>query len=115
MVSSKSDNDNNIRKRGDPDQIPKEDVSGEIEKVISEQGGVEGQRKEVNVESYSKTASMGQILKDLEFPTSKNKIIKFVQKQSPNDDDLLSRLGKIEDKEYQNVSDVTKAAGLVYL
>jgi hypothetical protein len=37
-----------------------------------------------------------------------------VQKQSL-DDDLLSRLEKIEDKEYQNVSDVTKAAGLVYI
>jgi len=108
-----SDNDNNIRKRGSPEQIPQEDVSGDVEKMISEQGGIEGQRKQVNVESYSKAASMGQILKDLEFPTNKDRIIKFVQKQSL-DDDLLSRLEKIEDKEYQNVSDVTKAAGLVY-
>jgi len=109
-----NDNDNNIPKRGNPEQIPAEDVSGDIEKVISEQGGIEGQRKEVNVESYSKTASIGQILKDLEFPTTKDKILKFVQKQSDNED-LISRLGKIEDKEYQNVSDVTKAAGLVYV
>lgn len=109
-----SDNDNNIRKRGNPEQIPQEDVSGDVEKMISEQGGIEGQRKQVNVESYSKAASMGQILKDLEFPTTKDRIIKFVQKQSL-DDDLLSRLEKIEDKEYQNVSDVTKAAGLVYI
>jgi len=108
-----SDNDNNIRKRGNPEQIPQEDVSGDVEKMISEQGGIEGQRKQVNVESYSKAASMGQILKDLESPTNKDRIIKFVQKQSL-DDDLLSRLEKIEDKEYQNVSDVTKAAGLVY-
>ena len=108
-----SDNDNNIRKRGNPEQIPQEDVSGDVEKMISEQGGIEGQRKQVNVESYSKAASMGQILKDLEFPTNRDRIIKFVQKQSL-DDDLLSRLEKIEDKEYQNVSDVTKATGLVY-
>ena len=106
--------DNN--KRGDPQQIPKEDVSGEVEKVISEQGGVEGQRKEVNVESYSKTASLGQILKDLDFPASKDKIVQFVQQQlkNANDSDLLSLLQRIEDKQYQNVSDVTKAAGLVY-
>ena len=109
-----SDNDNNIRKQGNPEQIPQEDVSGDVEKMISEQGGIEGQRKQVNVESYSKAASMGQILKDLEFPTNRDRIIKFVQKQSL-DDDLLSRLEKIEDKEYQNVSDVTKAAGLVYI
>jgi hypothetical protein len=43
MTSSSSDNNNN--KRGDPAQIPKEDVSGEVEKVISEHGGIERQRK----------------------------------------------------------------------
>jgi Protein of unknown function (DUF2795) len=107
-----STNSNNA-KRGDPEQIPKEDVSGEIEKVISEQGGVEGQRKEVNVESYSKTASLGQILKDLDFPANKDKIIQFVQQKNP-DASVLPSLRKIEDKQYQNVSDVTKAAGLVY-
>ena len=104
----------NSNKRGDPQQIPKEDVSGEVEKVISEQGGIEGQRKEVNVESYSKTASLGQILKDLDFPANKDKIIRFVQQQNPNEGDLMSVLQRIEDREYRNVSDVTKAAGLVY-
>ena len=109
-----STNSNNNNKRGDPQQIPKEDVSGEVEKVISEQGGTEGQRKEVNVESYSKTASLGQILKDLDFPTTKDKIVKFVQQQKNANGDLLSIVQRIEDKQYRNVSDVTKAAGLVY-
>src|SRR5204862_1304281 len=111
MASTNSNNSNN--KRGDPQQIPKEDVSGEVEKVISEQGGIEGQRKEVNVESYSKTASLGQILKDLDFPASRDKIVQFVHQKNPNSD-LLPSLQKIEDRQYQNVSDVTKAAGLVY-
>ena len=107
-------NNSNNGNRGDPQQIPKEDVQGEIEKIISEQGGVEGQRKEVNVESYSKTASLGQILKDLDFPTTKDKIVKFVQQQKNANGDLLSIVQRIEDKHYRNVSDVTKAAGLVY-
>ena len=107
-------NNSNDNKTGDPEQIPKEDVQGEIEKIISEQGGVEGQRKEVNVESYSKTASLGQILKDLDFPTTKDKIVKFVQLQKNANGDLLSIIQRIEDKQYRNVSDVTKAAGLVY-
>jgi hypothetical protein len=107
-------NNSNNSKRGDPQQIPKEDVPGEIEKIISEQGGLEGQRKEVNVESYSKTASLGQILKDLNFPTTKDKIVKFVQQQKNAKGDLLSILQRIEEKQYRNVSDVTKAAGLVY-
>ena len=112
-MASTNSSHNNGSKRGDPQQIPKEDVSGEVEKVISEQGGIEGQRKEVNVESYSKTASLGQILKDLDFPANKDKIVQFVQQKNP-DDDILSSLQKIEDRQYQNVSDVTKAAGLVY-
>src|SRR5438105_10689808 len=107
MTSSSSSSDNgNSSKRGDPAQIPKEDVSGEVEKVISEQGGTEGQRKEVNVESYSKTASLGQILKDLDFPANKDKIVQFVQQKNP-DDGILSSLQKIEDRQYQNVSDVS--------
>ena len=62
--------------------------------MISEEAGVEGQRKEVNVESYSKVASLGQILKSLEFRASKDKIIQFVQQRSSGDDndELLSKL-----------------------
>ena len=113
MISMITMNDLNEGEKRE--QIPSESgPEGRTGKIISEQNAIEGQRKEVNVESYSKAASMGQILKDLEFPTNKDRIIKFVQKQSL-DDDLLSRLEKIEDKEYQNVSDVTKAAGLVYI
>ena len=53
-------------KRENTDQIPKEDdTRGKTGQVISEQSGVEGQRKEVNVESYSKVAALGQILKFL--------------------------------------------------
>jgi hypothetical protein len=110
-----SNNDDTGRsKRGDPSQIPKgEDVPAEVQKVVSEEGGVEGQRKEVNVESYSKAAALGQILKDLDFPANKESIIQFVQSKSPNSD-ILSSLRLIEDKQYQNVSEVTKAAGIVY-
>jgi hypothetical protein len=56
---------------------------------------------------------LGQVLKDLDFPASKDKIIQFVHNKEPSSD-ILSSLRLIEDKQYQNVSDVTKAAGLVY-
>jgi hypothetical protein len=101
-------------KREHTDQIPTEDdTRGRTGKIISEQAGVEGQRKEVNVESYSKVASLGQILKDLEFPATKDRIVQFVQQKDANED-LLLKLRTIEDRRYQNVSDITKAAGLVY-
>ncbi|MFL6376431.1 MAG: DUF2795 domain-containing protein [Nitrososphaeraceae archaeon] len=54
------------------------------------------------------------MLKDLDFPASKDKIIQFVRKRSSDDIELLSKLEEIEDRQYQNVSDVTKAAGMVY-
>jgi hypothetical protein len=47
-------------KRQNNEQILEEDdTRGKTGQVISEQSGVEGQRKEVNVESYSKVAALG--------------------------------------------------------
>ena len=108
------------------EQIPKEDdPQGKTGKVISEQAGVQGQRKEVNVESYSKVANLGQILKDMNFPADKNKIIAFAKQQEQqtsaannknleNKEEVISALQNLEDREYKNVSDVTTALGLVY-
>jgi hypothetical protein len=86
-------------------------------KKLSEQAGIEGQRKEVNVEDYPKAVALGQLLKDIDFPANKQEIIKHVQQRSGSNGDsqnILSTLRNIEDKEYQNVAEVTKAAGVVY-
>ena len=93
------------------------DKNQEIEKNVSEQAGVEGQRKEVNVEDYPKAVSLGQILKDVDFPANKQKIIQHVQRKSGDNTDgkeILSTLQNIEDKQYKNVAEVTKAAGVVH-
>jgi hypothetical protein len=93
------------------------DKNQEFQKNVSEQGGVEGQRKEVNVEDYPKAAALGQILKDVDFPADKQKIIQHVQQRSGDNTEsqnVLSTLQKIEDKQYKNVAEVTKAAGVVY-
>ena len=100
-------------KRENPDQIPGEENIGETQKVISEQGGITGERKEVNVESYGKVAALGQILKDLDFPANKDKIIKFV-KANVTDKETLDKLEKIKDKEYKNVAEITHETDLVY-
>jgi hypothetical protein len=105
-------------KRENNEQILKEDdTRGKTGQVISEQSGVEGQRKEVNVESYSKVAALGQILKDMEFPADKNKVIEYVKQSSnaQNKEEILAALQqKLEEREYKNASDVTTTAGLVY-
>ena len=109
-------------KRENREQIPKEDDIGEVQKAVSEQGGVEGQRKEVNVGDYAKTAALGQLLKDLDFPADKNNIIEFVQQsQQPsnitteNKHEILSLLQRNlkQGNQYQNVSEVTRAVGIV--
>ena len=113
-------------KREKFEQIPKEGRVEEVQKVVSEQGGIEGQRKEVNVGDYAKAAAIGQLLKDLEFPADKNKIIQLIQLQQrqghspPNItkdkvEDILNLIQKNleEGKEYLNASEITRAAGLV--
>ena len=107
-------------KRENPDQIPRgHDTQSETGRVVSEQAGIQGQRKEVNVESYSKVAEIGRILKDIDFPADKNKIISFARQQqtfsnNKNKEDILSALQNLEEREYKNVSDVTTALGMVY-
>ena len=99
------------------DQIPQssgpESQTGE---VISQQNAIEGQRKEVNVENYAVVAEIGQLLKDLNFPADKNKILEFVQNHhgGQNKGRIIDVLGSLEDKSFNNVSEVTTAAGLVY-
>ena len=108
-------------KRENIEQIPKEEKMGGVQKAVSEQGGVEGQRKEVNVGDYANAASLGRLLKDLEFPTDKNKIIQYVQLKEPiniskeKKQDLINTLqyNLDERKQYQNVSEVARAAGYV--
>ena len=110
-------------KRENPDQIPRDDdTQGTTGRVVSEQAGVQGQRKEVNVESYSKVAAVGQILKDMDFPADKNKIISFARQNSSaaenkeieHTEEIFSSLQNLEEREYKNVSDVTTALGMVY-
>jgi Protein of unknown function (DUF2795) len=111
-------------KRENPAQIPQDDdTQGKTGRVVSEQAGVQGQRKEVNVESYSKVAAIGQILKDMDFPADKNRIISFARQQQDSAasnkniadrEDILSALQNLEEREYKNVSDVTTALGMVH-
>ena len=51
---------NNLNEGQNREQIPSEHgPEGQTGKIISEQNAIEGQRKEVNVESYSDVAEIG--------------------------------------------------------
>lgn len=92
------------------------DENQDIQKDVSEQSGIPGQRKEVNVENYPEAISLGQLLKDINFPASKEQIIKHVEQSAVNDSqgrNILVKLQGLEDKQYQNTAEVTKALGVV--
>ena len=80
--------------------------------ITNKQNEIPGQRKEVDVESYSEASSLGQILKDLEFPANKNKIMEFARSKNC-DENTIKKLEQMEDKEYKNTAEVTTATGIV--
>lgn len=92
------------------DQIPSKDNNNQTEKIVNEQSNISGQKKEVQGD-YGQLASIGQILKDIEFPANKNRIVEFIKSHN-TDQNIIQQLQNIEDKEYQNSAEVTAAAGL---
>ncbi|MDQ3961921.1 MAG: DUF2795 domain-containing protein [Thermoproteota archaeon] len=100
-------------KRENPEQIPSSNDEGQTKSMVNEQARIEGERKEVEVRDYPKAAAIAQVLKDLEFPANKKQIIDYVERARPQSEEILSDIQKIEDKRYENVSEVTRAAGLV--
>jgi Protein of unknown function (DUF2795) len=78
---------------------------------------VAGQRRQQTITDLPTAAAVGQALKNPGFPADKRRIQLFVQQQrSDNNSDYqrtVSLLDKIEDRQYQNVFDASKAAGLV--
>jgi Protein of unknown function (DUF2795) len=52
----------------------------------------------------------------MKFPADKKRILLFLQERSntsPDYQKMVSLLNSVEDRQYENVSDVTNAAGLV--
>ncbi len=114
MSSSNTSNSNNNTLK--KDQIPTEYNEEHTQRVIRKQNQIPGEAREKAINDFPYSAAIGQVLKDLEFPADKHKIIKYIQqKQStmPESKEILSVLQQIEERDYVNVADVTKAAGLV--
>ena len=97
-------------------QIPSRQNEEDSQRVLEAQNHISGQRREQTVTDLPKAAAVGQVLKDLRFPADKNRILQFMQEQSNTNPDcqkMVPLLDKIENRQYQNVSEVTKAVGLV--
>ena len=98
------------------EQIPSRQNEDQTQRIAEEQNQISGERRDKEVTDFPRAAAIGQALKGLEFPADKNKIIQHLQHQSEDNPDcqkIVPVLKKLEDKQYANVADVTKAAGLV--
>jgi hypothetical protein len=100
-------------RRENPEQIPSSHNEEQARAMENEQARIQGERKEVDVKDYPKAAAIAQVLKDLQFPADKKQIIDCVERARPQSEEILPDVQKIEDRRYGNVSDVTRAAGLV--
>jgi hypothetical protein len=92
------------------------DENKEYKDKEREQSRIEGQQKEVKVESYPEAIALARLLEGVDFPTNKEQIIRHIEQKSGDntaDENVLMKLQKIEDKQYQNVAEIAKNAGLV--
>ena len=89
-------------------------MSDQNENTINEQNNIPGQQKEVNVKDYPYTSELANLLKDIEYPTGKNKIINFIKSIGNTDQNIMELIEKIEeDKQYNNSAEVINSTGLV--
>jgi len=97
-------------------QIPSRQNEEDTQRVLEAQNHIGGQRREQTITDMPRAAAVGQALKDMRFPADKKRILLFLHERSNTNPDyqkMVSLLDKMEDRQYQNVSDVTKAVGLV--
>jgi Protein of unknown function (DUF2795) len=97
-----------------PEQIPTEYNEEQTLRAVRKQSQIPGERKEKTINDFPKAAAVGQILKDLDFPANKQKIVSFIEKlNSPQSREILPVIEKLDEKRYENVSEVADATGLV--
>ena len=100
----------------DKQQVPTEYNQEQTLRTVRKQDKVPGQSRSKTINDFPYAAAIGRTLKSLEFPADKDKILQYLQqKQStnPESNEVLSILQQIEEREYSNVADITKATGLV--
>jgi hypothetical protein len=97
-----------------PEQIPTEYNEEQTLRAVRKQSQIPGERKEKTINDFPKAAAIGRILKDLDFPAGKQTIVTFVEKlNTPQSREILPLIEKLDEKRYENVSEIASAIGLV--
>jgi hypothetical protein len=97
-----------------PEQIPTEYNEEQTLRAVRKQSKIPGEHKEKTINDFPKAAAVGQMLKDLNFPADKQTIVTFVEKLNTlQSREILPLIEKLDEKRYENISEITKATGLV--
>lgn len=97
-----------------PEQIPTEYNEEQTLRAVRKQSQISGERKEKTINDFPKAATVGQILKDLDFPADKQTIVTFVEKlNAPQTKEILPLIEKLYEKRYENVSEIANTTGPV--
>jgi hypothetical protein len=81
----------------------------DTQNVMETQDHIAGQRRQQTIKDLPTAAAVGQVLKDMKFPTDKKRILSFLQERSdanPDYQKMISLLEKMQDGQYQNAYDV---------
>jgi hypothetical protein len=96
------------------EQIPTEYNEEQTQSMLRRQDRVEGEQREKTVSDFPQAAALAQVLKDLKFPADKGAIIRFVEQSNrPEGNEVMPLVQRINERQYQNVSEVAEAARLV--
>jgi hypothetical protein len=100
--------------RENRDQIPSERNEQQTQDTARRQENISGEGREKSVSDFPKAAALGQALKEMNFPADKSSIVRYVeQSTSQQTRDVLPLVQRLEDRQYNNVSEIAEAAKLV--
>ena len=80
--------------------------------TANEQNNPLKQENGISIKDYPSVIELTNILKGLDYPAAKNTIVNSVRSDN-TDKNIAEILGQIEDKVYNNASEVVNATGLV--
>jgi hypothetical protein len=64
------------------EQIPTEYNAEETQRTLRRQDSVEGEQRDKTVRDFPQAAALGQLLKDLDFPVERGKIVRFLEQSA---------------------------------
>lgn len=104
-----------MSERESREQISTDYNEEQTQRTLRRQDRVQGEQRDKTVSDFPQAAAVGQVLKEMNFPPADNgAIVRFIEQSNrPESKEVLPFVQKIDERQYQNVSEVAEAARLV--